>query len=58
MFEWLGDSREQIKVDAMDMNSAFASEVKAQSPILVAVYDRFLVVTKYGREVMDRVRVD
>ena len=57
-FEWLGDARGQIEAVAMDMNSAFDLEVKAQCPKAVVVYDRFHVVAKYGREVMDRVRVD
>jgi transposase len=57
-FEWLGDAREQIEAVAMDMNSAFDLEVKAQCPNAAVVYDRFHVVAKYGREVMDRVRVD
>lgn len=57
-FEWLGDAREQIEAVAMDMNSAFDLEVKAQCPNAVVVYDLFHVVAKYGREVVDRVRVD
>lgn len=58
-FEWLGDARNQIGgAVAMDMNSAFDLEVKAQCPNAVVVYDLFHVVAKYGREVMDRVRVD
>ena len=57
-FAWLGDAREQIEAVAMDMNSAFDLEVKAQCPNAEVVYDRFHVVAKYGREVMDRVRVD
>lgn len=57
-FEWLGESREQIEAVAMDMNSAFDAEVKDQCPNAEVVYDRFHVVAKYGREVMDRVRVD
>ncbi|WP_280564550.1 ISL3 family transposase [Chromohalobacter sp. 48-RD10] len=57
-FECLGDARQQIEAVAMDMNSAFDLEVKAQCPNAVVVYDRFHVVAKYGREVMDRVRVD
>lgn len=57
-FEWLGDARNQIEAVAMDMNSAFDLEVKAQCPNAVVVYDLFHVVAKYGREVMDRVRVD
>lgn len=57
-FEWLGESREHIEAVAMDMNSAFDLEVKAQCPNAVVVYDRFHVVAKYGREVMDRVCID
>jgi len=57
-FAWLGEAREQIEAVAMDMNSAFDLEVKAQCPNAEVVYDRFHVVAKYGREVMDRVRVD
>ncbi|WP_289105117.1 ISL3 family transposase [uncultured Halomonas sp.] len=56
-FAWLGESREQIEAVAMDMNSAFDLEVKEQCPNAEVVYDRFHVVAKYGREVMDRVRV-
>lgn len=57
-FEWLGDARAQIDAVAMDMNSAFDLEVKARCPNALVVYDRFHVVAKYGREVIDRVRVD
>ncbi|MGM1054207.1 MAG: ISL3 family transposase, partial [Pseudomonadota bacterium] len=57
-FAWLGEAREQIEAVAMDMNSAFDLEVKAQCPNAEVVYDRFHVVVKYRREVMDRVRVD
>nr|WP_256961122.1 ISL3 family transposase [Salinicola salarius] len=57
-FEWLGAARKQIEAVAMDMNSAFDLEVKAQSPNAAVVYDRFHVVAKYGREVVDRVRVN
>jgi transposase len=57
-FAWLGEAREQIEAVAMDMNSAFDLEVKDQCPNAEVVYDRFHVVAKYGREVMDRVRVD
>lgn len=42
----------------MDMNSAFDLEVKEQCDNAVVVYDLFHVVAKYGREVVDRVRVD
>lgn len=43
---------------AMDMNSAFDLEVKAQCPNGEVVYDLFHVVAEYGREVIDRVPVD
>ena len=57
-FAWLGEAREQFEAVAMDMNSTFDLEVKDQCPNAEVVYDRFHVVAKYGREVMDRVRVD
>ncbi|WP_348815906.1 transposase [Halomonas sp. H10-59] len=57
-FAWLGEAREQIEAVAMEMNSAFDLEVKDQCPNAEVVYDRFHVMAKYGREVMDRVRVD
>ena len=43
---------------AMDMNSAYDLEVLAHCPNAEVVYDLFHVVAKYGREVIDRVRVD
>ncbi len=42
----------------MDMNTAFDLEVQAHCPNAKIVYDLFHVVAKFGREVMDRVRVD
>nr|CRH06493.1 Transposase for insertion sequence element [Candidatus Magnetococcus massalia] len=58
-FEQLGrQGCKQIQAVAMDMNSAFDEEVKAQCPNAEVVFDLFHVVAKYGREVMDRVRVD
>ena len=42
----------------MDVNSAFDLEVTAQCPNAEVVYGLFHVVAKYGREVIDRVRVD
>jgi transposase len=47
-----------IRAVAMDMNSAFDLEVRAHCPNAEVVYDLFHVVAKYGREVIDRVRVD
>ena len=42
----------------MDMNAAYEQEVREQCPQAEIVYDLFHVVAKYGREVIDRVRVD
>jgi transposase len=58
-FELLGPARcAQIKAVAMDMNTAYDLEVRAHCPNAEVVYDLFHVVAKYGREVIDRVRVD
>ncbi len=40
------------------MNTAFDLEVQAYCPNARIVYDLLHVVAKFGREVMDRVRVD
>ena len=42
----------------MDMNTAFDLEVRAHCPNAEVVYDLFHVVARFGREVVDRVRVD
>jgi transposase len=42
----------------MDMNTAFDLEVRQHCPNARVVYNLFHVVAKYGREVIDRVRVD
>src|SRR5690606_27606699 len=58
-FELLGPQRcARIRAVAMDMNSAFDLEVKQHCPNAEVVYDLFHVVAKFGREVIDRVRVD
>ena len=49
---------EQIRAVAIDMTTAFELEIKAHCPNAEIVYDLFHVVAKYGREVIDRVRVD
>ena len=51
-------SRQRIKAVVMDMNTAFDLEVQAHCPNAEVVYDLFHVIAKYGREVIDRVRVD
>ena len=58
-FELLGEAgRKRLKAVAMDMNGAYEQEVRAQCPNAEIVYDLFHVVAKYGRAVIDRVRVD
>jgi transposase len=58
-FELLGEHGcRRIKAVGMDMNSAYDLEVRLHCPRAAIVYDLFHVVAKYGREVIDRVRVD
>ncbi len=58
-FELLGEEgRKRLRAVAMDMNGAYEEEVRTQCPNAEPVYDLFHVVAKYGREVIDRVRVD
>lgn len=58
-FELLGsEGRMRIEAVAVDMSGSYAEEVRAQCPQAQLVYDLFHVVAKYGREVIDRVRVD
>jgi transposase len=57
-FELLGEGCKRIKAVAMDMNASFEQEVQQHCPQAEIVYDLFHVVAKYGREVIDRVRVD
>ena len=42
----------------MDMHAGYEREVPAHCPNAAIVFDLFHVVAKYGREVIDRVRVD
>lgn len=58
-FEWLGpEACSRIEAVAMDMNTAMDLEVQLHCPQARVVYDLFHVVAKFGREVVDRVRVD
>jgi transposase len=58
-FELLGpEGCARLAAVVMDMNEAYEQEVRAHCPHAVIVYDLFHVVVKYGREVIDRVRVD
>jgi transposase len=57
-FKLLGEQCQQIEAVAMDMNTAFDLEVKQHCPQAEVVYDLFHVVARYGRQVIDRIRVD
>ena len=57
-FTWLGKHCKRIRAVAMDMNTAMDLEVQKHCPNASVVYDLFHVVAKFGREVIDRVRVD
>lgn len=57
-FKLLGERCQQIEAVAMDMNTAFDLEVRANCPQAEVVYDLFHVVAGYGRKVLDRIRVD
>jgi transposase len=58
-FQLLGpEGCSRIQAVAMDMNAAYLEEVRAHCPQAQIVYDLFHVVARYGREVIDRVRVE
>jgi transposase len=58
-FELLGPTGcARLRTAVMDMNTAYDLEVRMHCPQAEVVYDLFHVVAKYGREVIDRVRVD
>jgi transposase len=58
-FKLLGEKGcKRLKAVVMDMNGAYEAEVRHQCPKAEVVFDLFHVVAKYGREVVDRVRVD
>lgn len=58
-FDLLGkEGCRRIRAVAMDMSAAYAGEVRAHCPKAEIVYDLFHVIAKYGREVIDRARVD
>ncbi|PSJ41243.1 ISL3 family transposase [Zobellella endophytica] len=57
-FELLGEHCKKIEAVAMDMNTAFDLEVKQHCPQAEVVYDLFHVVARFGRDVIDRIRVD
>ena len=58
-FKLLGPERcRRIEAVAMDMNTALDLEVQQHCPQAEVVYDLFHVVARFGRDVVDRVRVD
>lgn len=58
-FKALGpEGCKRIEAVAMDMNTAFDLEVQKHCPQAEVVYDLFHVVARFGRDVVDRVRVD
>jgi transposase len=58
-FELLGRERcRRLRAAVMDMSAGYEFEVRAHCPNAAVVFDLFHVVAKYGREVIDRVRVD
>ncbi len=58
-FAALGPGRcAQLEAAAVDMWPPYRAEVHAHCPQAKIVYDLFHVAAKYGREVVDRVRVD
>lgn len=58
-FDLLGpDGCAALEVAVMDLNGAYEVETRAQCPQAAIVYDLFHVLAKYGREVIDRVRLE
>lgn len=58
-FEQLGPAVcQQLEAVVMDQCAAFELEVRTHCPQAEIIFDLFHVVAKYGREVIDRVRVD
>lgn len=49
---------EQLQAAVMDMWEPYEQEVRRHCPNARIVYDLFHIKTKYGREVVDRVRID
>jgi transposase len=58
-FQLLGpEGCAKLEAVAMDMSAAYEEEVRQRCPKAEIVWDLFHVVAKYGREVIDRTRVD
>jgi len=59
LFAALGPARcGALEAIAVDMWKPYAAEIRAHCPQAAVVYDRFHIVATYGRDVVDRVRVD
>ena len=58
-FEWLGKRRcRKIAAVAMDMSPTFEAEVRQQCPNAEIVLDQFHVLANFGKQVLDRIRVN
>jgi transposase len=58
-FQLLGkEGCRQIQAVGVDMSAPFEGEIRARCPQAEIVFDLFHVVMRYGREVIDRVRID
>jgi transposase len=49
---------QRLQAAVMDMSPTYEEETRAHCPQAEIVYDLFHVVAKYGREVIDRVRIE
>lgn len=59
LFELLGPAGcQRIRAACIDMSNSYTEEIRFQCPQAEIVYDLFHVLARYGREVIDRVRVD
>jgi len=47
----------RLEAVVMDMSPSYVAEVRAHCPQVTIVYDLFHIVAKFGRDVVDRVRV-
>ena len=56
--ELTAEQRAGIEAIATDMAGAYREAIREAVPHVSLVYDLFHIVAKYGREVIDRVRVD
>src|SRR5690606_5778880 len=52
------EQKASIEAIAVDMSSAFRAGIEENCPTAQIVYDLFHIVQNYGRDVIDRVRID